>query len=542
MSEDKALLTEALELFKYSYEYWEKNYEDRFRQCYKAFKRIMDKDNYPLYHKRFRPKIYSNIMEFTSRAIESIFASRDLVSFIPTPEAPLEDCKKVEYRYNSMLQRNKFYWCLYSMIQQAAIYGVGFCKILWDTKNNYSIADPVSSLEFFYDPACGWSLDKAEYYFQRKIMTVHQVKEIIKAGHWREVSFKKIPIGAVGNREEVTDFLKQDKSGLSDRLKTVEILEGCVGDKELTIIGRDQFLSIREKGEEGSPFIMLQFSPVVEEPVGEGIAFPNLDAQMSINDWSNLTDDLGMKVVQPGLKLIGGGSVEDDDLVWTPEGTIVRLSIGSDIQPLVVPDTSGIARLRQSQENDEIDRTMGVPPILRGESEGSSESATSVNIRASGGIKRTGLETRSIAQTIEDVVNRAILLDRKYMKPVKWLDRDTGELQMLRRKDILPGKYDFIPVSNFLAVQEVYRQQLMMIYERFKGDADINETEFKKIILTAFNIVEANKILNPLTNTGESGIISEGEGGSMPPGKIPTDKMTSSSKILKEIQRGLLGE
>lgn len=505
------LKKEALALYEYNKRDWDKNYEERMRKCWKALNRVMD-DNYPLQSKLYIPKIFANIVVAASQITDAVFSNRDMVSFVPTISAPEQESKNIEYLINEQYQKMNIFWSLYKRILNAASYGYGIGKIYWNVLLNLPEIQPVSCFEIFWDRSCEWNLQKAGYIQQVQLMSLHDIKKRCKNPNskWNadEKVLDKLPSIIQKRIDEITGKDSGESEGgsgySSDRLKFVRIIETWVEGEFIDMVDDgSQGLSLNHSENEFDffPYSCLRFLPMPDETIGEGYINPALPLQQELNNQRNIALGIGLNNASPGLLISGPGANEvlDEDLVWDPEGRIIRITTGNtSIQPFGVPPPSQMGFMMDRQTNEDIDRMQGISGLLRGEIEAKNESAMSVGIRSRTGAKRSGLDIFSVGQVVKEDTSMMIEFNRRYMADRSWISRETGEEVTMSRVDMHGSdEYDFTPICNTAPIKEINREQSLMMYQLLLNNPLVNQQENTSMLLESFDVREREKLLMP---------------------------------------------
>jgi len=494
--EKEKIKMEALELYQYSQNYWQANYDTRLRQCYKAFKRITDPD-YPLNSNLFIPYCFANVQTALARLVDAVFASRNLVAFLPTPKAPMENCRKLEFLINYQLEKMNAFWSFYSIFQQSLIFGSGFGKLLWN--ENQPVISPLDCFEVLFDPSCRGNLQEAEWIIHRKITTRENLDKMIQAGIYQaeKKELDKLSADSKSRKEEILGNSQTNRQKISKKIQGIEILECWLGDYVITIAGQETVLRLIPKPYTFYPFVQLRINPFPNEPLGEGLIAPALDLQKEINNQRNLRLDLALRVLRPQWKIYG--EIDEEELAWVPDG-IIHLGNPADLlEPLIVPNTSAAAFNEEARAYLDIDRAMGITDILRGETSPTGrETATSVMTRFKTGANRSSIDVYAAGKMIEEITRFMIEMNRTYLKEEKWLDPQTQKISSLKASEILGSNdYQFVPICNTAPLKEIQRQQLLNFYNLLKNEPAINRRNFIELLLDAFEIQEKDKILLP---------------------------------------------
>lgn len=502
LTDTEKLRVEALALYEYSKTWRATNYDNIWRKNFKAFKRKMN-DGYPLHSKLYIPKIFTNLFVALSQSIDATFSSEDLVSFVPTAKVSLENAKKIEALINFQFKRSKIFWGLYQQFMSAYIYGKGIIKTGWSEDLNCPEFSYVPIWEFFFDPSCGWNLQKAEWCIHRKVMSLHQIKKCVEDGIWKiedEKALEGLSEGAAPFKDEQTGVLPQDKMGSVDRLKPIEVLECHVGKEIITIVSQKVVVNhVDREGLDIYPFVDLDFSPVIDECIGEGLVGPSRPLQEELNNQRNIIQDIGMQEALGGMIIKGGPEdIDPEEYRFTIDNPVIHVPIGTDVIQRESRTFGGLNRLLETQASANIDEVTATPPIVRGIQEGRGETATGINTRRQTSGKRTGLDIFSIGKCIEKITEQALKFNFFNIKDDSWIDKKTGEEQRISKLDLFESKlYEYVPVCNTSMYEEISKEQAMMLYNLLKNDRNANSRGLLENLLDNFAPQSKSKILLP---------------------------------------------
>ncbi len=495
LSNTETLKKEALELFNFSKLYRKNNYEDNLRKRWKTYTRQLDDATWPLKSKIYVPHIYGNTQAMMALMINSIFSTHDLVNFMPTAQAPTENCNKVRSLINYQFEKMKSFWLFFGLFLESYIYGYSAGKVLW--KNDNPVISTLDIWDFYFDYSCEWNLQTAEWVIQRKIKTLYQLQQDVKNGIYQASNEElgKLSTGAIPYKTSL--FIDQNQTklgeGISPRLQNIEVLECWIGKEVITIAGGTLVLRHIPNPFDFYPFVLLLSNPLPHDPIGEGIS-PSMPLQQEINNHRNLRLEMALKMLRPQWKLFG--DIDEEELNWRPDGLIHLESQDSVLEQMPLQNTGGASLLEEQRMYEDVDRTSGVFPETRGDPGPSRETAFAAKLRAAAGNMRGGMFLHSCALAIEIIAGIMVEENRLFLPPQTWLNYNTGQVEMITRDEIMGSKdYRMIPICQTQPMQDIYAERLLEFYKETKGDPNINNYEFLGVLLDVNNIQEKARIL-----------------------------------------------
>ena len=127
------------------------------------------------------------------------------------------------------------------------------------------------------------------------------------------------------------------------------------------------------------PYVSAPWIPVENEFYGIGVIEPIVHMALDVNDMQNAINAAAALAVNPMLKVGDAANIPDNQLIVAP-GRILRCENVAEVQPLLLPDTTNIARGAKEDLRRDIEEA-GLPRLLLGGEAEKGETATAFSGR-----------------------------------------------------------------------------------------------------------------------------------------------------------------
>ncbi len=291
-TEAKDLRADVIATYDYAQDYWTLNYNDIMRKCWKIYKRVVD-PNYLLDSKLFPPVVFANCNLVHSILIDSVFGSRDVISFIPGPDSDADHCRAMDNLIGSQFEKSDFFWGFWEFSQYMTILPYAIGKVIWNNDMNCPVFSALGPWEVYFDPHCGWNIQRAGYIHQTALKTVAQIKAKRDAGEYEITDDQITAVATDAARRKDNEISYYSKPyGTNDMVRQLEVIESHMGDKIITMIGgafqSSVIARVIEKPLELYPYLKGSLFPEAGEAHGEGLVNPVKDLQLALMNFLNV--------------------------------------------------------------------------------------------------------------------------------------------------------------------------------------------------------------------------------------------------------------
>ena len=534
-------LDERKQLILHRYNYsqqWRRNWDDKWLRWYKLYRGIVPKLEEEGRSNLHIPYAYSTVDTVRSKLISVILANRPYISYVPKDADDVENAKNMETLVDSQLARTDAdtYIKFYNLITDMLIYGACPFEVGWRyevktvkrkvplpapmgiplgyTEQEIEIPlwddpdfQPFMIDDLFPDPE-GTSIDDCAWVIRRRYITENELKKKEKEGIYKIKDWEDIRAGAQEIAEGKQDRLaaigasweQSDSAAIKSR--RYELLEMWEDDRVSTLINRA--VVIRDEDNPfwygKKPFGLAKFDPMNGEFYGVSLVEIIEYLQAELNTTRNQRIDAVSIALNRMWKVLKGSGVLPDDLVSRANG-IVWVDDMEAVEEVNFVPLDASAYQEESIIKNDIQEATGTYNEARGGPSESKRTATENAIRErstslrfdvksklfeAAGLKRLGF--------FFDWLNQQFIDEQRSVR----IEAEGGHEWRDLGPEGIAGTYEYIPAGSAIepTLDSInYRENLMIMYDRFKDDPEIKARELKKRILEAYNIKDTENLL-----------------------------------------------
>lgn len=536
-------LDERKQLILHRYNYsqkWRRNWDDKWLRWYKLYRGIVPKlpDDETGRSNLHIPYTYSTVDTVRSKLISVILANRPYISYVPKDANDVQNAKNMETLVDSQLSRTDAdtYIKFYNLITDMLIYGacpfeagwryevktvkrkvplpallgipLGYTEQeieipLWDDPD----FQPFMIDDLFPDPE-GTNIDDCAWVIRRRYITENELKKKEKDGIYKIKDWEDIRAGAQEIAEGKQDRLaaigasweQSDSAAIQSR--RYELLEMWEDDRVSTLINRA--VVIRDEPNPfwhgKKPFGLAKFDPMNGEFYGVSLVEVIEYLQAELNTTRNQRIDAVSIALNRMWKVLKDSGVLPEDLVSRANG-IVWVDDMDAVEEINFVPLDASAYQEESIIKNDIQEATGTYNEARGGPSESKRTATENTIREKAVSLRFDVKSKLFEATglkklgfFFDWLNQQFI-DEKHAVRIK--TEGGYEWRNIGPEDIA-GTYEYVPSGGALepTLDSIhYRDNLMMLYDRFRDDPEIKTRELKKRILEAYNIKDTENLL-----------------------------------------------
>ena len=528
-----------LSRFNYSQK-WRRPWDDKWLKWYKLYRSVTpslppgesDRSNLHI------PYSYSTVDTVRSKLISVMLASRPYISYVPKDADDVANAQHMEALVDTQLARvdADVYSKFYLMITDMLIYGVCPFEVGWryETRNimqrlplpeelgiPMGYAEQEVEIPFWDDPDFqpfmvddlfpdpeGTDIDDCAWVIRRRYITEKELKEkeaqgIYKIKDWDDIRESGIDLHE--GKQGRLSSIGADSGSYYDadtKSRRFELLEMWEDDHVTTIINRQEIIRDEDNPfwHGKKPFGLVKFDPLNGEFYGISLVGSIEHLQAELNTTRNQRIDAVSASINRMWKVLKGAGIAPEDLVSRPNG-ILWVDDMESVQEITFTHLESSAYQEEGIIKEDIQEATGTYNEARGQASSSRRTATENYIREKSmslrfdvkarlfegfGLKRLGF--------FYDWLNKQFITDRR---SIRIEDGGAYAWQELGPEDIT-GQYEYIPAGS--AIEPMldvfnYRQNLLMLYDRFREDPEIRSIELKKRVFEAFGIKDTANIL-----------------------------------------------
>ncbi len=522
-------------------EKWRKPWDDKWLRWYKAFRGVVpklpkgeeDRSNLHI------PYTYSTVDTVRSKLLTTVFATRPYISFIPKDADDVETAKGMETLVDSQLGRTDAETLIkfYKLITDMLIYGSCPYEIGWKYEEKktyrkepkyemggtmlmgYSIVEDMAVVwddpdfqpfmidDLFSDPE-GTSIDDSSWQIRRRYITEKELREKEKQGIYKVKDYDEIKAGAEKISEGKQDRLAaigashQEASDSDVGGRRIELLEMWQDDKVQTLCNRVAVI----RGEPNpfwhskKPFGMAKFDPLNGEFYGISLVEVIEYLQAELNTTRNQRIDASSVAINRMYKVLKTAGIEPADLVSRANG-IIWVDRHEDVIEVAHTSIDPAAFTEESIIKEDIQEATATYAEARGAQSDQKRTATENAIRE----RAVGLRFEVKAMLFEafglkrlgmfyDQLNQQFVDDVRSVR-IKGEDGE-HQWQDMSPEDIA-GRFEYMPAGTSIepTLDTLnHRQNIMMLYDKFRDDPEIKARELKKKVFEAFGMKDSEKL------------------------------------------------
>lgn len=528
-------------LNRYTYsEKWRRPWGDKWLRWYKLYRGIVPKlpEDESGRSNLHIPYTYSTVDTVRSKLISVILANRPYISYVPKDANDVQNAKNMETLVDAQLARTdaETYTKFYNLITDMLIYGacpfeagwryetkivkrkvqlpiefgipMGYAEQeieipLWDDPD----FQPFMIDDLFPDPE-GTSIDDCAWVIRRRYITERELKKKEQEGIYKIKDWEDIRAGAQELDEGRQDRLAaigaswENSDNQSIQSRRYELLEMWEDDRVSTLINRAVVIRDEENPfwHGKKPFGLAKFDPMNGEFYGVSLVEIIEYLQAELNTTRNQRIDAVSVAINRMWKVLKDSGVLPNDLVSRANG-IIWLDSMESVEEVQFAPLDASAYQEESIIKGDIQEATGTYNEARGAQSDTKRTATENAIREravslrfdvksklfeGAGLKRLGF--------FYDWLNQQFIDERRKVR----LETEEGfEWRDFGPEDIA-GRYEYVPSGS--AIEPTldainYRENLLVLYDKFKEDPEVKTRELKKRVLEAFNIKDTENLL-----------------------------------------------
>ena len=508
-----------------------KGLHKKFDDYYKLYRAYRER-NKNVFSNLFIPHTFSTIEQIIPRIISGIFGSEPPISISPRKPEEVESSKVMETLVNWQLKHINFQTKFERTLKDSLIYGTGFGKSMWITKEYTHLEEIVTEYDgpeysyvspfgFYPDPYAS-DINDCEYVIEKYFVTKHRLEQweaqgIVgkDAGGLSIKSIKESSYGEV-NKEKFNRISAVSglcKPGHSDTREFIEIKEYWEPNRVI-MVANDKYIIRNEENPFANkriPYFSFRDHTIGDEFYGIGEVEIIEDLQEEINTQRNQRIDARSISLNPIIQIAPGAMIDEDDIIFEP-GRIWHVDPGS-VQPFAVPDTGVSSVEEEMLATNNMKETTSVTDIIRGQATANTpDTATGVSRLDVNASTRFNLKVRNYDEPIREVIRHFVSMNQQNIMEEQVL-RLTGDLWKnipesmelneagpykfltIRPQDIT-GNFDY-QVKGAKSVNQLQQQQkyiqILQIVSQFP--TEINIREIIRRLLESLEVVDIHEIL-----------------------------------------------
>jgi len=482
-------------------EQWQSNQVSKWNKTYRAF--IGDKPSIDKRRSNIHiPVLFTAIRTVLTRILFALFSH---APYVKTLDYKDPDSRLLERIANYYVGKIDFI-AKYEFVLNSLLYGLGIMKIIRKVEDEMFVpkARVINPWDFYFD-VDAYSLDDITWVGHRMEVHISYIEENIKNKIYRKVDLKKLK-GSVTN---TNDVIANNKTySLTDNEDYVEVIELYdIPNKKKIVLGNRSVVLAYEDHEDPIPYVLVNAYPIAGDVLGLSDAELIIDLQREINAKRNQRLDNVNRLLNQMFFIYSDANIKNmKPLVRPVPGAFV---IGDrKPEPLVVPDLTQSLVLEETRPFRDIERTLGVYDIVRGELSKKSESATEVLKVAESANMTFWLKTKFIEKAVVDL---AIKLTKYAIKYSSVIRIGNEEIKLRKDKKFDLDKFSVTAVASSQVENEIIRRKqfvdFMALLMKFFPE-DVDKKELLDMLLNVFGIEEKEKILKEKP-TEEKGMSKE---------------------------------
>lgn len=252
------------------------------------------------------------------------------------------------------------------------------------------------------------------------------------------------------------------------------------------------------------PFVVASYEPLPGEFYGRSATRLIGDLQHELNTQRNQRIDNVSMVLNRMWKIRRNSVLNKADLVSRPGG-VLEVDDMNSVEPMVTPDVTSSSYQEEMITKQDMENTLGAPPVVRGAEGTRKETATGQSIKATGAGIRFEVKIRLFEGS--GLERLAMLMDmnnQQFINENRLVKMGPEESIMWREvsPDQLVGEYEYRPAGTSLdpaANREIRRAQLseMMQFMLATQNPFLDMYEITKAYVESFDLRNPQKFMIP---------------------------------------------
>jgi hypothetical protein len=515
------------------------------------------------------PRTYQIVDTIRSRIVNAFFKTRPYVDFVPSPsKQSRESLQTSETKadiaaalVDQQLDKNKIVPKFYDYITSLLLFPAGILGVGWryeeDTitkkvpapemvmtkfgprKTGNYVYQPRQSQEVIWDDNSITNIDFFDFWpdpkatdledcrgvFNREEITYQELMnrleflEYLNEGIVYPVNYEEIlqetnydngrekRMSEIGYSTEMgSDYFNSNKEELRKNSK-FEILHYWEKDRHAMLLNREKVIYDGPSPywrHHKLPFIVESYERLPNEFYGKSAVDFIKDLQHEENTIHNQRSDNINMIINKMWKVRKGADIDESELISRPHG-VIHVDNPEDVDSFDMRDVAGSSFEQQNIVAQNMENTLGTPPIMRGvSSEGDMTATEAMKQTNNAGmrfdVKIKVFNSMGITRLIElmDLNNQQFIDGDRLVK----LGQEKGEEWRTVNPGDLIGEFDYRPAGANIdpaANKQVRREQLsqMMQFLMEAGVPFVNYHELIKEWLESFDIENAQKFIVP---------------------------------------------
>ncbi|NPV80807.1 MAG: hypothetical protein HPY52_11105 [Firmicutes bacterium] len=508
---------------------------DGWREYYRLYRSFVDKQKVDGRANLFIPETFSAVETIVPRIIEAIFQASPVVTVLPRGPEDVKKTKPAEMLLDYQFDRSELVDRFEQMVKECLIYGTAIGKVRWRvqtkvTKRRQPVQipllrvrvgwrtvevpivlyddptfEPIDLMDFWIDPDAT-SIDQARYVIHRSRADMDELLEAERQGIYHNIA--AIAEGendgtSPPQRERLSVVGLGSGEQYDEDAKPVELLEYWEDDRIVTVANRS--VVIRDEPNPywhgRKPFVAIRDVIVPHEFYGIGEVEVIKYLQAELNTTRNQRIDNVSLIINRMWKILRGADIDPDQLVSRPGG-FVEVNSMTDVEPLEMMDVSASSYNEEQIIKQDIQRSLGVYDFARGQSAPRRATATEVvSLQEVAEIRFRHKIRRMEREGLRKIAEFFLMLDQQFISEdrVLRITENEGFNWVPVRPEDIAGQYDLEPAGSAvepLANKQMKQTALTTLYGIVKGHPGVDEYEMIKDIYEAFEIKDADRILN----------------------------------------------
>ena len=523
---DKIADTDLLQQLRDEYKSAEalmNNYVDTWDKVYKSYMNKRDDIIVSVNGKSkiTIPALFYIIETIVPRLAVKLLGAKPVFKVLGRTFEDMDNANLIEVLLDYQLEDINFNTKIISVIRDVLLYSVGFIKYFWDydvyngdDKPNFMVCSPKS---IFIDPDAT-SIDDARYAIHKVYLSKAQIKKYIEKGVFNLIN-------SIDDIDNLQDNKEKQETviGLSTKIKGKYLFYEHWTPNKVYTYTEGKLVRNDDNPYGRIPIIDFKNYPLTDQfyNISDGAMILDLEEELITKRRQRL-DNINF-VLNTMWILERGNDIDEEELV-SRSGGIIHTNNKDALDPVKIPDVT----MSSFNETNDLEREMqnisGATDYLRGISEHSRETATSVQTLSAAGNMRFFVKLLSIYQSFSKIAKAFIDMDRKFMTKKRVL-RIAGDFPIPSdkqgnpispddfkqatdaagniytffnlSKDSVTGMYDFIPLlSQNISSNLMGRgNMLLQLFGMLKDSNYINQYNFVKKIFDVLQIEDTGNLL-----------------------------------------------
>ncbi len=506
-------LNRLLEDYNQAHSY-QQRYSNIWRKCYEAYTnnrkdlevRVNGKSKIKI------PAIFYIVETIIPRLAGKLLGSKPIFNILPRTADDMDKAEILEILLDYQLEQVNFDEKLIMALRDMELYSVGIFKWFWEydiyngnDRPNFIVVNPNA---FFIDPDAT-DIDDARYVIHRVYLSKAQIQKYIEKGIFNRV--KSIDdITLTENKEKQESKIGRGMENIKGKY---EFFEYWTPNKVYTFT-KGELVREDDNVYREIPFIAIKNIPMSDQFYSLSDAEMLLDLEQELITKRRQRLDNVNFVLNTMFIVERGAEIDERELV-TRSGGIIHTNDREAIDVLKFPDVTQSAYVEVKELEREMQNISGAFDYLRGVTQHSRETATSVMTLTQEGNMRFYLKLLSIYKKIAKLALAFVKMSQLFMNK-KQIIRIVGEVNIegvetiskknsrgetlsflsIDKSDI-KGNYDIIPVFSNTILSNLmnYGQLLLQLFQLLKDSPYIKQYNFIKTIFDIFQIRNRNFLL-----------------------------------------------